>query len=492
VDEISREPQVGHLCFLDDDGKRRVFAGALELLERVGMVVDHGEAAAMLLAAGCTARRDGTVSVPEDVVRRALETAPRVVDLYDREGSTALSLGDRRSYFGTGSDLLWTFDLETGERRRSRLDDVARAARLVDGLPHLDFVMSSAYPNDVDPHQAYVQSFAAMLRSTTKPIVAIAEHGDDLRAMCELGAAVRGSADGLRDKPCFAVYAEPTSPLRHSAQAVDKLLVCARAGVPCIYVPAPLMGATAPVTVAGYLALGTAESLLGLVVHQLCRPGAPFVYGHGHAVLDMTTAQSAYNALEGYVIEMGMVEMAKWLDLPNFANAGTTDAQLVDAQAGLEIGQETLLVMQAGSNLNHNAGYLDFGLTVAPEMIVMTDEVVGRCRRLLAGIAVDDETLALDVIADVGPAGNFLRHRHTRRNLRADQWSSTLLNRERRAAWLGSGGLDLRERARHKALEILATHEPAPLCPEIEEEIGELVSRFGEGSRAEQLADAQR
>ena len=110
--------------------------------------------------------------------------------------------------------------------------------------------------------------------------------------------------------------------------------MCARAGVPCVYVPAPMTGATAPITVAGYMAQGIAESLLGMVVHQLCRPGAPFVFGHGHAVLDMSTAQSAYNAVEGYAIEMGMVEMAKWLDLPNFANAGTTDSQLVDAQAG--------------------------------------------------------------------------------------------------------------------------------------------------------------
>jgi trimethylamine--corrinoid protein Co-methyltransferase len=476
VGDLSRAPHVGGLCFLDDDDKQRVFAGALELLERVGMVVDHEEATAMLAAAGCTADGDGRVRVPHDLVRRSLEIVPKVVDLYDRNGRPAVKLEGRRSYFGTGSDLLWTFDLESGERRRSTLEDVARAARLVDGLSHLDFVMSSGYPNDVEPHQAYVQSFAAMLRNTTKPIVTVAENGDDLRVICDLSAAVCGEAESLRGRPHFAVYSEPSSPLQHSAAAVEKLLVCARAGVPCVYVPAPMMGATAPMTVAGYLALGTAESLLGLVVHQLCRPGAPFVFGHGHAVLDMTTAQSAYNALDGYLIEMGMVEMAKWLDLPNFANAGTTDSQLVDAQAGLEIGQETLLVMQAGSNLNHNAGYLDFGLTVAPEMIVITDEVVALCRTLLAGIRVDDETLALDVIASVGPGGHFLRHRHTRRHLHAGHWRSTLLNRDRRAVWVERGGLDLRERARARALEILATHEPEPLAPHVAESLDELLS----------------
>ncbi|HMK92889.1 MAG TPA: trimethylamine methyltransferase family protein, partial [Thermoleophilia bacterium] len=372
MDLTSRVPQVGSLRFLTDDDKRRILAAAVDLLGRVGMTVDHDQVRALLRGAGCRVDADGTVLVPERVVRTALETAPKLVRMYDRAGKLAMILGGRRSYFGTGSDLLWTLDLETGERRRSLLDDVARAARLVDALPHLDFAMSSAYPNEVDPHRAFVVSFAAMMRNTTKPIVAVCENGDDLRCIRDLAAAVRGDADQLRRKPYFAVYAEPVSPLQHPYDSMEKVLVCARAGAPCVYVPAPMTGATAPVTTAGYLALGTAESLFGLVVHQLCRPGAPFVFGHGHAVLDMVTAQSSYNAVEGHLIEAGMIEMAKWLDLPNFANAGTTDSQLIDTQAGVDIGQETLLVMQAGSNLNHNAGYLDFGLTGALESIIIT------------------------------------------------------------------------------------------------------------------------
>ncbi|HJW76385.1 MAG TPA: trimethylamine methyltransferase family protein [Thermoleophilia bacterium] len=174
--------------------------------------------------------------------------------------------------------------------------------------------------------------------------------------------------------------------------------------------------------------------------------------------------------------------MAKWLDLPNFANAGTSDSQRVDAQAGLDIAEETLLVMQAGSNLNHNAGYLDFGLTGSLEAIVITDEVIALNRRLLGGIRVDRETLALDVIAGVGSGGHYLGQRHTRRHLRANQWRPTILNRSGREAWVAQGGLDLRERARRKALDILDGTAPKALAPEANESLDRLLAAFETGT----------
>jgi trimethylamine--corrinoid protein Co-methyltransferase len=422
TEDMSRRFGFGCMRFLSENDKGVIYDAALEILARVGMVVHHNEAIRLLTGAGCRIEPGGRVHVPKDVVERMRESVPPVVRMHDRLGALVMELGGRNSYFGTGSDLLWTHDLRTGNRRRSILEDVAKAARLVDALPNMDFAMSSAYPSEVKPRQAYVLSFLAMLRNTEKPIVAVAENGRDLRVIRDLAAALRGGKEELRQKPYFAVYAEPASPLEHPADSIEKVLVCARAGVPCVYVPAPLTGATAPVTVAGYMAQGMAESLFGLVVHQLCRPGAPFVFGHGHAVLDMSTAQSSYNAVEGYAIEMGMVEMAKWLDLPNFANAGTTDSQLLDAQAGIDIATETLLVMQAGSNLNHNAGYLDFGLAGSLEGIVITDEVIALNRRLFSGIEVDHRTLALDVVAKVGPGGHFLGQRHTRYQYRRDHW----------------------------------------------------------------------
>jgi trimethylamine--corrinoid protein Co-methyltransferase len=245
-----------------------------------------------------------------------------------------------------------------------------------------------------------------------------------------------------------------------------------------IYSPAPLAGATAPLTVAGHLAQGVAEALFGLVVHQLRRPGSRFVFGVGPAVLDMATAQSSYNAPEYLLAYMGAVEIAKWLDLPNWGYAGTTDSQLVDAQAGMEIAE---LTMQAGSNLNHDVGYLDFGMTGSFEQMVLTDELVALCRRLLAGITVDADTLAAEVIADVGPGGHFLATRHTRQHLRGGQWRPVVRNRQSYEAWRGEGGLDARERARRRAQELLASHEPAPLPEGFAVEMDRLIAGFDPG-----------
>jgi trimethylamine--corrinoid protein Co-methyltransferase len=468
------------LCFLTAQNKTAIYRTAVAILSEVGMVLAHPEATALMVASGCTVTPDGRVLVPERLFESARGSAPTVVDVFDRAGEPAMEQGARNSYFGTGSDLMNTVDVETGERRPSTLDDIARAARLVDGLPNLDFVMSCAYPNDVRVEDAYLLSFAAMAANTTKPIVAVAGSGRELAAICALAEVIRGGAEELSRKPYFLVYDEPTSPLQHPRDSVDKLMLCATAGVPVCYVPAQIAGATAPASVAGHMAQGTAESLFGLVLHQLVRPGAPFVFGHGHPVLDMRTMQSTYNSVEGYLSEAGMVEMAKWLDLPNFGNAGTSDSEAIDAQAGMDIVLETLLVMQAGSNLNHNAGYFDFGLSGSLEGIVITNEAIALCRRLLAGVPVDEETLALDVIAAVGPGGHFLGQRHTRRHVREEHWRPTILNREGREHWLQQGGLDLRERARRRALDILASHQPALPPPAVAQELERILTSRGE------------
>jgi trimethylamine--corrinoid protein Co-methyltransferase len=289
------------------------------------------------------------------------------------------------------------------------------------------------------------------MQNTTKPLVVTAENARDLAVMIDIARELRGGADRLRRAAYFVVYDEPISPLVHPPDSVDKLLLCADAGVPTTYSPAPLAGATAPITVAGHTAQGIAECLFGLVLHQLRKPGAPFLFGIGSAVLDLVTAQSSYNDLGYQMGYMCAVEMAKWLDIPNWGNAGTSDSQVPDAQAGMEANQMTLLAMQAGSNLAHDVGYLDFGLTGSLESIVMVDEFIASGRRLLRGVDVDRDTLAVDVIAGVGPGGHFMGSKHTRTHMREAQWRPTILNRDGRDAWLENGGLDLAAKARRKA-----------------------------------------
>jgi trimethylamine--corrinoid protein Co-methyltransferase len=470
--------RAGRLAFLTEDDKGRIYAAALHILAEIGMRVHHDEARELMLAAGCTRDDDGRVHVPGELVEGARESAPTSFEMFDRTGAPAFTLGGYAAVFGTGSDLMHLYDLENGARRRTSLADVGASARLCDALDHIDFVMSGAYPHEVPAHRAYLEEFRAMLLATTKPLVMTAEGAADLERMSAVAAELRGGPEELRAKPYFVVYDQPSSPLEHPADSVAKLLLCADAGIPMIYSPAPLAGGTAPITVAGHVAQGLAESLFGLVLHQLRRPGAPFVTGMGPAVLDMATAQSSYNAPEYLQSYACFVEMAKWLDLPNWGYGGTSDAQLVDAQAGMEAAELTLLSMLLGSNLNHDVGYLDFGMTGSLEQIVIVDEYIALNRRLLGGVEVSDETLALDVIADIGPGGDALSHRHTARHLRTAQWRPRILNRKGHERWAEDGAPDLREAARRRALALLEAHEPAPLDDETKGRVDAIVEGF--------------
>jgi len=473
-----RRPRPGRLTYLSEADKHAIYEAALEVMESVGQRVHHPEALELLRAAGCTVTKPDLVYVPRELVERARTTAPAVVEVYDRAGAPAMSLGGYNTYFGNGSAVTSVYDLDTGEHRPTVLADGVEAARLCDALPNIDFVMAHAHPGGVDPHVALLESFRAMVANTTKPLVVVAENAGDLDVMWNIACELRGGAEELRAKPYFTLYVEPTSPLLHPVDSVDKLLLCADRGIPAVYSTSPLAGGTAPITVAGHIAQGTAESLFGLVIHQLRRPGAPFVFGIGPAVLDMATSQSSYNAPEYLMGYVCAVEMARWLDLPNWGYAGTTDAQVIDAQAGMEAAELTFLSLAAGSNLNHDLGYIDYGMTASLELIVIMDEYLSLNRRLFAGLEVSPESLAVDTIRQVGPGGDFLSSKHTARHVRTAQWRPTIINRQGYVRWQEEGGLDLREQARRKALKLLETHQPEPLAAAVAQRIDALVAAF--------------
>jgi trimethylamine--corrinoid protein Co-methyltransferase len=475
-DKIRNASCVGRPRVLSEVDIRKIYDAALKIAEDVGMRLTHTVALDLLAEAGCSVS-DGLVHIPRRLVEDARRTVPPRIAIYNRSGAVAMELGGYNSYFGTGSDLLETWDLETKELRKSTLDDVARAARLADGLANIDFVMSCAYANEIEPHVSFLREFQTMMLNTVKPLVITAADTADTEVMYRIACFLRGGAEQLAAKPYFVVYNEPSSPLRHSDAAIGKLLLSAEKGLPVLYTPAPIAGATSPITIAGQLAQGLAEYFVGMVVHQLARRGAPLIFGVGPLVLDLATVQASYAAIEFTMAHTAMIEIARWLDHPNWGYAGYTDSHCFDAQAGLELAETTLLNMLAGSNLCHDIGYQSVGLAVSLEQVVVTDEFISMNRRLLRGLDVNDETLALDVIAAGGRDGDFIKQPHTMRHCRTAQWRPTVLNRASRDNWEKAGSPDLREKARQKALHILATHEvpelPATHTEMVERLIGE-------------------
>jgi trimethylamine--corrinoid protein Co-methyltransferase len=463
MDRVEERPR---LVLLRREAKERIRQSVLRILRELGMQVLHDEAIKLLKGAGCRVDENRVVKIPEALVERSIQSAPSNIPIYDREGDRAMDLGGDRSYYGTGSDLLYTLDQDGRGRHRSLLEDVRRAARVCDALPNIDFIMSFAHPSDVLPLKGYLLSFQAMAECSAKPIVCTAEGRHDLAEIHQIAAILRGGEEKVRRQPYFVHYAEPTSPRKHPPESVDKLLFCAEMGIPVVYSPAPMAGATAPMTIAGHVAQGLAECLCGLVIHQLKCEGSPFVMGMGPAVMDMLTAQSSYNAPEYYLAYLAAIEMTHSYDLPSWGYAGTSDAQIPDGQATFEAGLCTFLSAMTGANLNHDVGYLDFGRTGSLDMVVILDELIGQIKWLRQGISVNDETLALDAMEEVGVNGHFLSHRHTMKHLSTTQWRPRLTSRLGYDRWQQTGSSTLLDRAGKRLKEILETHQPPPLAPE--------------------------
>jgi trimethylamine--corrinoid protein Co-methyltransferase len=466
------------MSFLSPDDKEKIHRAVLEILSEIGMRVNHDGAMALLKDAGCGVQEDGMVKIPQELVLNCLESAPENIAIYDREANHVMDLGGHRSYYGTGSDLIYSLESETMQRHPCVLEDVARAARVADAMPNLDFIMSFAHPSDIPAPQAYLHSFKAMAANSVKPIVCTAANRSDLSEIWEVARILRNGEEELKAKPYSIYYGEPVSPLQHAVESVDKLLFCAEKSMPLIYSPAPIAGSTAPMTIAGHVAQGLAECFCGLVIHQLKTSGAPFIMGMGPAVLDMATAQCSYNAPEYLLSYIAIIEMSHYYNLPNWGYAGTTDSQIPDEQATFEAGLETFIAEMAGSNLNHDVGYLDFGRTGSLDMIVILNEVIDQVRRLYRGIPVNDATLALDVIREVGSDGNFLVHQHTLEHLQSTQWRPALISRMGYEKWEAAGSTRLLERARKKLQQVLHDHRPIRIPAEKARLIQQRIDHF--------------
>ena len=330
------EPTV-RMQVLDDRAISDIHGAALEILERIGLEIHTEEGRKMLLDAGCKAGDGGVITIPPKLVEQAIESAPSGVTLYNRLGEKACSLEGWKTSFGTGSDCPFIFDRKTGERRQCTYEDVAKGALVVDALSEFDFLMPVGIISDRPIRVADVYEVEVSMRNTVKPIVFTAHNRDTFQASIELAAAVSGGLDKLAEKPTICLYAEPTSPLKHMAEATDKLIHAARKRIPIVFTPCPLGGATAPVTGAGILAQATAESLSGLVIHQLANPGAPYIFGGVLYLLDMSTMISPYGSPELHQLCAALTSMAHHYKLPMFGTCGCSDSKAVDAQAGLEV-----------------------------------------------------------------------------------------------------------------------------------------------------------
>ncbi len=457
---------IPHYRLLTEDQIKVLHRTTLEILENVGVMVQHEEGQKLLLDAGCRKLDDEIISIPKWLVEQCIRSAPSRITIYSQQGEEAMRLGGRHINFGLGTDLITAVDLDTGEAHDSQLQDVINAARVADSCEHIDFIASFALAHDVPTNTMYIECAKAQMENSAKPIFFTAAGREDLAVILEMATVIAAGEDALEEKPFLINYSEPTPPLRHSYGAVSKLLLCAEKGIPICYTPAAMLGGSAPVTLAGGVVQTNAEALSGLVLHQLKSKGSPIISGLGAPPLDMKTSICSYGAPELQLTNSAFAELYHAYDLPMWSTVGT-DAHVLDAQAAMEHAMSTLLSALDGANLIHDAGYLGQGLLSNPATILMSDEIISFVKRTMRGFDMTREKLGLDAMREVGPGGDFLGTDHTYEQFREEQWTPTFLNRDDSDTWRAKGERTYTDMLTQKAREILATYEPEPLPEDV-------------------------
>ncbi len=462
-----------HYARLGPEERAGIHQASLEILQRVGVEV-HDEQARAILAAG-GADVDGIQArIPEQMVTRALASAPSRMILYDRNGRVAMRAGGYNSYFSGGSDCLYILDHRTDERRRALLSDVVDAITLMDALPEFDFVMSTVLPSDVDQTLYDRYQMEVMLNHTTKPIVYVSPELTGCQASVEMCEAVAGGAVAFRRRPFAACYINVTSGLIADADALQKCIYLAEKGLPQLWIPLNAGGVNSPTTIAGCAASMNAGTLLGIVLSQLVNEGTPVgVPGWNGGPYNLKTLVGCYVLAD----EQGVpTEMGRYYDLPVFGLGGATDAKVLDQQAGIEMMLSLMTALLHGANIVHDLGFMNSGMLYSFQLAAIADEMLGFLRAATRGVAVNDETLALDVVEELGATGQYLTHPHTLRHYK-EPFYGRLLNKMAHAQWERQGATTMEERAAKLVDQILAEHRPEPLPEAVQGRLCEIVVR---------------
>lgn len=453
-----KENQSPRFSVLSEDQKETIFNGMLKVLNSTGAHVHHDGALELLKKHGC--KVDGVnVKIPPHLVRQAIASLPLMTTIYDWQGNEKIYIEKGRSYFGPGPTLIHFIDPDTLEKRKSLRKDAATVARVCDALPNIGFVQGLVSISDVPRGLEDVYEFADMIQNTTTPIMCWSFDRGGARDIHRIAVAMAGSEEDFKKKPNYIFYGEPISPLVSDFHAMDKVMYNAEHGIPQDYSPCAIGGGTVPATHAGQLIVAMAESMVGVVVAQLINPGTPMIIGGVQSILDMRSSVYAYGAPELSLLSAALTEMAHYCNLGMFSTSGCTDSKaFLDTQAAMEAAMSIHAAMMSGANFVHDNGYTESGLTGNIFQTVMDDEIISMARVIEGGIAVNDETLAVPQIQNVGPGGHYLYEDHTMKWFRK-HWRPTLNDRLSYEDWVSAGSKSMKDRVVEKTRHIIETHE---------------------------------
>jgi len=448
-----------------------IHMATLEILERVGIDVHHDKAREVLGDHGAEVD-ELRVRIPGYMVEQALAVAPAHLTLCNRHGDVAIRGWGYNTAFGGGSDCLYVLDHRSGRRRKALLADVEEAITVMDALPSFDFVMSGFLPSDVDQQVYDVYQMEVMLNRTTKPIVFVTPDFGGCVTAVEMCEVVAGGAEAFRQRPFATCYINVTSGLVANEEALQKCMYLAEKGLPMLYIPLNAAGVNSPTTTAGCMATMNAGTLLGIVLAQLVRPGTPVaVPGWNGGPYNLKTMVGNYVLAD----EQGVAaSMGKFYDLPVFGLGGATDSKVLDQQCAAEAALGLFNAHLSGANIIHDCGFMDAGMQGSLQLMAIDNELIAWIRAATGPVTADAETLALDVVEELGPTGDYLSHDHTYRHFR-DAHYAELADKRQYDSWVEQGGTTMEERAGAQVENILKHHEPEALTEEVQAALRDIV-----------------
>jgi trimethylamine---corrinoid protein Co-methyltransferase len=455
----------------------RLEAAIFETLATVGVRYPLERALDALERGGCRVDRASQVALlPEDVARAALRAAPKAPLLAARDPRCDIILDGSACHLSNDGCGVRVIDPFSGELRVSGIADVAGSARFVDAVPEVSFYWGPVVTaEDVPLATRPLHEAEAVFANTSKHFQAVDVVGEDMtRRVVEMARVVAGGDEELRRRPLMSLIACPIDPLGNEAVSLEAALVCAEAGVPVGFLSLTLACASAPATMAGNLVVNLAAVVAGIVLLQLAYPGAPVFLAGAPSVMDLKTGGYTGGSPEDYVLAAAATQIAHHLGFAMNMGTMASGAKEPGWQAAVDDSLSTLASVASGAEMMSGCGLLDGSKTLSYAHLLMEAEVYRIVQKTAGGIEVTDETLALDVIAKVGPNGTYLAEKHTRRHMK-DIWRPGIWDRTPYDAWLASGRRGALEAAEERAREILRTHAPEPLTDDLAAELRRLV-----------------
>jgi trimethylamine--corrinoid protein Co-methyltransferase len=462
---------------LSRDEIEDIHNASLEVLENPGLEILSKRALDILKEAGGNVNYEkNRATIPRDLVKEALEKAPKTLTYGARNPKNSFLLDKREIHFTTNGYAVFIRDHETGERRYSTQGDLARWAVLADYLDTVHVIWPSLNPSDVPEHMQRLSALFTCLSNSEKHVEHYAENAREAQYEIEIAAAIAGGKEELKKKPCISAVQCPIAPLRFDKGLTDAVIEFAKAGVPVVSLSMPLTGLTGPVTLAGSLVVNNAEVLGNIVISEFAAPSAPLIYAGSPGSIDFKTG--AYvEASENILLNAALTQLARYYDLPCEISGGSSSSKLPDAQAAYDGALGLLTTILTGPDLLCGLGGIESANTMSPEMLIIGAEIIEEALRIARGIQVDDYTLAVDVIRKVGPGGNFLAEKHTLDYLLKEHLVPKISNRESYDTWKRNGSKSIVDVSREKTKEILEKHKAIALEKDVQVKIEEIMKR---------------